>query len=235
MISLHLCSLKKPLEPLSFLQTMKRCWNQGHSQSSLISIGAGCVTTSLHRRPPPPPTLPRPPHSQGRVPLTLELKALLRGPQRKGEIVALSAWLSNILQFQMENAAANSTRLCATPPPHYLHPGGKILSFPLLLKGKGVQISEQLVSIYSNIGKWEQLSKWKTIHTTIWADPYGSAHTALLIIAERRAWKGSFIAQEEEEEGWGLSELALFFFAQFGDGLFGEKGTFNKRHSCDSD
>lgn len=58
---------------------------------------------------------------------------------------------------------------------------------------------------------------------TIWADPYGGAHTALLIIAERRAWKGSFIAQEEEEEGLGLSELALFFFAQFGDGLFGEK------------
>lgn len=49
------------------------------------------MTTSLHRPPPPPPTLPRPPHSQGRVPLTLELKALLRGPQRKGEIVALSA------------------------------------------------------------------------------------------------------------------------------------------------
>lgn len=87
----------------------------------------------------------------------------------------------------MENAAANSTRLCAPPPPHYLHPGGQILSFPLLLKGKGVQISEQLVSIYSNIGKWEQLSKWKTIHMTIWADPYGGAHTALLIIAERRA------------------------------------------------
>ena len=33
----------------------------------------------------------------------------------------------------------------------------------------------------------------------------------------------SFIAQEEEEEEeevWGLGELALFFFAQFGDGLF---------------
>lgn len=43
------------------------------------------------------------------------------------------------------------------------------------------------MSIDSNIGKWEQLSKWKTIHTTIWAVPYGGAHTALLIIAERRA------------------------------------------------
>lgn len=36
----------------------------------------------------------------------------------------------------------------------------------------------------------------------------------------------SFIVQEEEEEeeeDWRLSELALFFFAQFGDGLFKEK------------
>lgn len=44
--------------------------------------------------------------------------------------------------------------------------------------------------------------------------------TAVLIIAERHVWMGSFIAQEEEEEAWRLSELALFFFAQFGDGLF---------------
>lgn len=29
---------------------------------------------------------------------------------------------------------------------------------------------------------------------------------------------------EEEEENWRLSELALFFFAQFGNGLFKEKG-----------
>lgn len=29
--------------------------------------------------------------------------------------------------------------------------------------------------------------------------------------------------EEEEEEDWRLSELALFFFAQFGDGLFKEK------------
>lgn len=94
---------------------------------------------------------------------------------------------------------------------------------------------EQLASIYSNNCKCEQLSKWKTIHMTIWAVPYGTAHTALLIIAERRAWKRSFIAQEEEE-GWWLSELALFFFARFSDGLFWEEeATINKRHSCDSD
>lgn len=29
--------------------------------------------------------------------------------------------------------------------------------------------------------------------------------------------------KEEEKEDWRLSELALFFFAQFGDGLFKEK------------
>lgn len=40
---------------------------------------------------------------------------------------------------------------------------------------------EQLATIYSNNCKCEQLSKWKAIHMTIWA------HTALLIIAERRA------------------------------------------------
>lgn len=49
----------------------------------------------------------------------------------------------------------------------------------------------------------------------------------------------SFIAQEEkeeEEEAWRLTELALLFFAQFGDGLFlRERSAFKKRHSCDSD
>lgn len=59
------------------------------------------------------------------------------------------------------------------------------------------------------------------IHMTIWAFPYCSVGTALLIIAEPHVWMESFIVQEEEEEeAWRLSELALFFFAQFGDGLF---------------
>ncbi len=58
------------------------------------------------------------------------------------------------------------------------------------------------------------------IHMTIWASPYCSGGTAVLIIAETHVWMESFIAQEEEEEAWRLSELALFFFAQFGDGLF---------------
>lgn len=60
------------------------------------------------------------------------------------------------------------------------------------------------------------------IHMTIWAFLYCSVGTALLIIAEPHVWMESFIAQEEEEEeeAWRLSELALFFFAQFGDGLF---------------
>lgn len=39
----------------------------------------------------------------------------------------------------------------------------------------------------------------------------------------------SFIAQEEEEVGWRLSELALFFFAQFGDGLLRGKGAHSIR------
>lgn len=58
------------------------------------------------------------------------------------------------------------------------------------------------------------------IHMTIWAFPNCCIGTALLIIAKLHVWMESFIAQEEEEDAWRLTELALFFFAQFGDGLF---------------
>ena len=58
------------------------------------------------------------------------------------------------------------------------------------------------------------------IHTTIWAFPCCSGGKALLIIAEPHVWMESFIAQEEEEGARRLTELALFFFAQFGEGLF---------------
>ena len=59
------------------------------------------------------------------------------------------------------------------------------------------------------------------IHMTTGFPQYCSDGKTLLITAELHVWMESFIVQEEEEEeARRLTELALFFFAQFGDGLF---------------